>query len=299
MVDFFRGNKPPGHSTSTLTSVSTTSAAIVSSSALRQLDIALVVDTTGSMSGSIAETQRRLNELIHQLTSSEVKPTVRFGLVAYRDHPPQDTTYVTRIFEFTDISKRAQSNIDSVSAQGGGDGPEAVVDRLYDALEKLSWHLPAHKVLMLVGDAPPHGKGASGDGFPKGCPCDRSDDSAVALAISKGIVIHAVGVRNDSDMQKTFRRIAEVSGGVFVSLETVDSLIEMVLALLERELDKVKDDIDVYEGLTSGLTAAEIARSTGKTADEMEGSIERLIKKGVAPQEGEAEEKLRTLIEVA
>ena len=55
----------------------------------------------------------------------------------------------------------------------GGDTPEAVADGLFDARTKLSWERDAYKVLLLVGDAPPHGKkynSIGDDYFPDGCP---------------------------------------------------------------------------------------------------------------------------------
>lgn len=61
------------------------------------------------------------------------------------------------------------ANLGSLSATGGGDGPEAQADGLYDALHA-SWNAKATKVAVLITDAPPHGIGEAGDGFPKGCP---------------------------------------------------------------------------------------------------------------------------------
>lgn len=52
-----------------------------------------------------------------------------------------------------------------MSASGGGDGPEAVADGLYEVLH-MDWRDEAAKVGVLIADAPPHGLGESGDGFP-------------------------------------------------------------------------------------------------------------------------------------
>lgn len=61
------------------------------------------------------------------------------------------------------------ANLASLSATGGGDGPEAQADGLYDAVHA-QWNPKATKVAVLITDAPPHGIGEAGDGFPKGCP---------------------------------------------------------------------------------------------------------------------------------
>ena len=66
------------------------------------------------------------------------KIDARFGLVAYRDHPPQDSTFITRTFDFTTSRKTMQTNVDWMSAQGGGDGPEAVAAGLKAAYD-MDW----------------------------------------------------------------------------------------------------------------------------------------------------------------
>ena len=54
---------------------------------------------------------------------------MRFALVSYRDHPPQDTSFITKTFEFTNSISVMQSYVQTMSAAGGGDGPEAVTVR--------------------------------------------------------------------------------------------------------------------------------------------------------------------------
>ena len=63
--------------------------------------------------------------------------------------------------------------IDRLSADGGGDGPEAVLDGLYDSINKMSWNVNSLKYIFHIADAPPHGSeySHSRDGFPEGCPC--------------------------------------------------------------------------------------------------------------------------------
>ena len=57
--------------------------------------------------------------------------------------------------------------LEGCSAQGGGDAPEAVADALHE-LVKLSWRPDSSRVAVLISDAPPHGIGTGGDGFPNG-----------------------------------------------------------------------------------------------------------------------------------
>jgi hypothetical protein len=85
------------------------------------------------------------------------------GLVAFRDHPPQDHTYVTKNFGFSSDISRVHSSLSTLYASGGGDGPEAVTAAMVEALN-MEWREYASKMIVLIADAPPHGIGEYGDG---------------------------------------------------------------------------------------------------------------------------------------
>lgn len=84
---------------------------------------------------------------------------LRVGIVNYRDHEPQDTTYVTQIHHLTDNIKKTKKFIKNTEAEGGGDFPEAICCGLTDCLTKLKWRDDAVKVVILICDAPPHAMG--------------------------------------------------------------------------------------------------------------------------------------------
>ena len=105
---------------------------------------------------------------------------LKFGVAAYRDHPPQARSFVTNALTPRHGSNREQvafttdpgtvaSVLSSLEADEGGDGPEAVADALQMGL-RAEWRNGASKVAILITDAPPHGIGEDGDGFPNGCP---------------------------------------------------------------------------------------------------------------------------------
>lgn len=79
------------------------------------------------------------------------KSDVRLGLIEYRDHPPQDMTFVTRVHQFTESVPTMKSWLEACSADGGGDTPEAVADALND-VTKLDWREKATKICVLISD---------------------------------------------------------------------------------------------------------------------------------------------------
>ncbi len=92
---------------------------------------------------------------------------VRLALVQYRDHPPEERTYVTRVRDFTASVRTMRRWLGQATADGGGDLCEAVADGLHAALG-LDWRQQATKIAVLVADSPPHGLGYRFDAFKEG-----------------------------------------------------------------------------------------------------------------------------------
>ncbi|HUW14360.1 MAG TPA: vWA domain-containing protein [Anaerolineae bacterium] len=291
---------------------------------LRRLDVVFAIDTTGSMGPSIAEVKKRLIGFAHALAQAEVRPSVALGVVAYRDHPPEDSTYVTQVYPLTEKVEVCQRNINSLTAFGGGDGPEAVLDGLHDALNAIEWREYAHKVVLLVGDAPPHGMvGSEGtasskgkpeelnlleralrsltpvaDRWPAGCPSGLTSAGIVAHAQGMGITVHAVGVGSDVAMARSFKQIAAATGGEFVSLEKIDTLIDRILDLLRTELGKVAVDIDVFGAWAEATdkSAQGLAVTLGREAAEVDESMKRLASKGALAVDDATAESFRVML---
>jgi hypothetical protein len=175
------------------------------------LDLAFVVDTTASMAGLIGRAQAQMIAMIEAVIAT-VPVALRLGVVEYRDHPPQDQL-LTRVHPFTHDLAQGQATINQLQATGGGDGPEAVFDGLVAACRELAWRPHARRVVVLVGDAPPHGVGAHGDGFASGCPCGETTESVSALLEATRATLYALGLTravNDS-----FGRLSQATGGAF------------------------------------------------------------------------------------
>lgn len=68
------------------------------------------------------------------------------GLVAFRDHPPQDHTYITKNFGFSSDIAKVQKDLSGLYASGGGDGPEAVTAAMFEALN-MDWREEASKMV--------------------------------------------------------------------------------------------------------------------------------------------------------
>jgi hypothetical protein len=119
---------------------------------VRQFDLALVVDTTGSMGDEIAYLRSELRAILADLRRSHPQLDMRIALVAYRDIGDE---YVTRTYRFSGSMDEMQGALARFEANGGGDYPEAMDGALHRAVA-LDWRPNAIRSLVLVADAPPH-----------------------------------------------------------------------------------------------------------------------------------------------
>lgn len=119
----------------------------------KQLDLAFVLDCTGSMSDELEYLKVELKGIVEAVAARFPQVKQRYALVAYRDVGDQ---YVTRTFEFTDSLGEFRKRLGRQSAGGGGDYPEAV-DQALDQAAQLRWSGGnAARVAFHVADAPPH-----------------------------------------------------------------------------------------------------------------------------------------------
>lgn len=119
----------------------------------RNLDLAIVLDTTGSMGDELAHLKAEIRGIVEAVEKKFPEVQQRFSLVLYRDEGDE---YVVRRFDFTSSLAEFHKNLSAQSAAGGGDYPEAIHKGLETATQ-LQWReKDTARVLFLVGDAPPH-----------------------------------------------------------------------------------------------------------------------------------------------
>src|SRR4026207_1552332 len=99
------------------------STASVQPAAAPRVEVAFVLDTTGSMSGLIEGAKRKIWSIANQLASGQPRPQVSIALTAYRD---RGDAYVTRLHPLTDDIDGIYAELQQLAADGGGDTPESV-----------------------------------------------------------------------------------------------------------------------------------------------------------------------------
>jgi len=176
---------------------------------LDQLDVGFAIDSTGSMGSIVAWIKRDVIKMMRAFELISREP--RIGVVLYRDHGDD---YVVWPIPLSHSAQALAKKLRGASAAGGGDMPEAIYPAMAVLLKKQRWSRSARakKVVVLIGDAPPHEKTV------------EKIEKLVKAAAGKNFMVYAIKVRthlhpmlrklpNWDRKLTTFDKIAEWGNG--------------------------------------------------------------------------------------
>lgn len=118
------------------------------------VDIAFIIDQTGSMQQEVNEVKANIIEFTRRLASRGVD--YRLALISFSDR-------IDRYKDFTEDVNTFIAWIDGVKVGGGGDDNENALEALYEATS-FKFRLSAQRIFILITDAMFHQKGDRGDG---------------------------------------------------------------------------------------------------------------------------------------
>ncbi len=260
---------------------------------LNKVDLGFIIDTTGSMGSFITEAKQHLLDVLATFRDRS-NLNLQVGLVEYRDHPPQERSFVTRIHPLTSDLLAMQRTINRLRANGGGDFPEAVYDGVRDACEKLQWRTHSYRFALLVGDAPPHGfqsrsnpnKTRSLSSEPS-CQCGLRAGDVTAAAEKQRIIINSLCMNANALTIESFTEIASGTGGQCVVARNAGEVMATMLEVLEREFGQLIFDRQVLERIqplkSLGLDTESldvIGAELGQSRLQVAKAIARLGKRG-------------------
>lgn len=123
---------------------------------LTEFEVAFVVDATGSMGEVIEWLKRDVGKMLAAFAVISTRP--RLGVTFYRD---AGAGFDARTFPLSGKAGALLEQMATITAEGGGDIPEAVLAGLGAAIKQNKWTSKGKadsRVIVLVGDAPPHAK---------------------------------------------------------------------------------------------------------------------------------------------
>lgn len=124
------------------------------------LDIELAIDTTGSMGASIEQAQEDAKTLVTDVEAQF--PGTLFAVVQFKDS--FDTPEYELLQAMTSDADLIDAAIDTLSPSGGGDAPEAYNLVFQNSVtdSATGWRSNSRKLVIVIGDAEPHGAGTAG-----------------------------------------------------------------------------------------------------------------------------------------
>ena len=180
---------------------------------MNKLDLLFIVDITASMGGLIRDAQRKMKDMLSDLSESH-DLDLKVGLSLYRDHASQRDPFVTVTFDLMDNDK-IQEVIDKITVGGGGDHPEAVLDGIINGMEEMSWRKGSRRIAFLIADAPAHGM--VNNEFC--CQCGRTWGDAVVSAEKEEAVIYSILLGDDRKASDNLRTLANYTGGFLIETD--------------------------------------------------------------------------------
>lgn len=238
-----------------------------------QIEVAFVLDTTGSMSGLIEGAKQKIWSIANQMASSKQKASVRMALIGYRDRGDE---YVTKRFDLTTDIDAIYGHLRAFQANGGGDTPESVNQALKEAVQDLSWSEGdnVYRVIFLVGDAPPH--------------TDYPQDVQYAVtarnAKNRGIMINTIQCGGQPNTTPVWQEIAGLGLGQYASIAQDGGMVALAspmddeLAELNRKMASTV--VEYGEEDRRNEMKAKVANSVAADAPAAASRLSYLSKRG-------------------
>ena len=193
------------------------------------IDIAFVVDTTGSMGDDIDRVKKDINTYLNTLQANGID--YRVALVDYRDFASRTGSQYDYAYnvclDFTNDTARIRSAVSALSLGYGGDAPETVYSALVDGLKALSWREDAGKAAIVMGDA--------GALDPEPYTGYTAASTAEFLKTHFSSPVAVFGIATGSSALSCFKKIAEATGGKAYSAASsldITTLVKSIIKVL-------------------------------------------------------------------
>lgn len=211
-----------------------------------KLEIAILSDTTGSMSGEINSVKAQAKKIVETAFSKD--ENARIGVFGYNDPDVQTFTGLTN-------NKSAIiSAINALYARDGGDTPEMTYKGIINAASS-SWSPNADKKIIIFGDAPAKDTYNKAEAYAL-LSGGSSDEPMARLALPASVLsllasesqsaeletsnntskikVYAIQTGGGSDVEKEFKELAELSGGEYIKLENDSDVAQIILNIIEH-----------------------------------------------------------------
>ena len=193
------------------------------------IDIAFVVDSTGSMDSNVEAVRSKINSIAEETSKKAL--SYRFALVDYKDHPQYDPkNYLARTdVDFTSDIPTLDAGLSSLTYDGGnlGNTNASVYSGVMQAVN-LKWRNGVKKIVVVIGDAPPRDP-EPGTGYTA---------ASVAKAAYEVDPVSVYGIDTGQLSSSDFQTLVSSSSGTTANASSPDQVSDLVNKAISSELNK-------------------------------------------------------------
>lgn len=233
-----------------------------------KIDLVVSFDTTGSMYPVLSQVRAQVEQFVKDMFNEF--SDLRLGIIAHGDYCDKDKPYTIRIMDLTRDEDKLCKFVRETEQTCGGDADECYELVLNSAHSVINWRPDSDKIFILIGDASPHSPSYSMNK-------DKLDWKDEAEKLRKlGVKIfsvHALAYYRSSS-RAFYNSVAETTGGVYLTLDQFNEIMELIKATLYQQGGEEK--LNEY---------ISIIRDSGKLTNSMDRNFRRLMGEKVEVEE--------------
>jgi hypothetical protein len=214
-------------------------------------DVVLLIDVTGSMTGTIDNIKTNLINVISAV--SGVQPNAKFAVASFGDFKDSNRFQVNQ--DLTSDPVALQNAVNSLKAELGDDEPEDWINALFELSNgAVTFRAGSSRIIVLVGDAPSHE------------PSNGHTLSGDTIAALNGKTIRVIGVNVGNkhlDQLGQATKVTTATGGAIVDSDVNTVTKAIVSGLMSLDVTVKPSVVSCDVGLTVEFAPTETKVSSG------------------------------------
>lgn len=203
------------------------------------LQVLFMFDITVSMFGHFELIRKKIIEIAEEV--SRDSPNAQFAVFAFRNHGDEDLH--GRIYYTSPLTSDIRvilETINGIKRGGGGKDSLTCMEDCLQEANKLLWASDCAKMIVIIGDMPPHGVMDEVDKCPRGIDYRHE----IKRLRSTGAKIYSVFCGQHEEAESFYRQTAEETGGNFMELSEIDQMVKILTGLCLKETGNLAKYVD-------------------------------------------------------
>lgn len=241
--------------------------------AARRIQVALLLDTSGSMDGLIDQAKSQLWRIVNELAAARKDgqtASVEIALYEYgKSTVPEKDGFVRKILPFTTDLDRVSEELFALRTNGG---EEYCGRAIQEAVTGLDWSASKDdlKLVFIAGN----------ESFNQGSLDPRT---SIGLALEKGITVNVIHCGGDDD--PSWREGARLARGEFLMIDH-NSKVMVVAAPQDADIERLGNELNAtyigYGAHGGEYKERQVAQDSNAVAAEQGASVQRAMSKASA-----------------